>query len=185
MGWLDVSGGQTYSQSDYSGESNKFEKTCDDVLDTYWTMSNPGYPAWGKVELGNPKIVEKFGVYVQTALWNSTIDDFKLQGSNNDSDWDDLVSVSDYNAAGGDSWDYWQFSNTTAYTYYRLYVTDADFPTGNCYLTEIELLERVPIEFSEDLSAQTSTSLMVLAGGTVDAVLADGVGLDDTISTNR
>ena len=64
---------------------------------------------------------------------------FKLQGSNNDSDWTDLVSNEAENTG---LWQEWEFANQVGYRYYRIRVTTTweEYP-NTVSIWEIELME--------------------------------------------
>lgn len=67
---------------------------------------------------------------------------FKLQGSNNGSSWTDLESARTISALTAGSWSStYSVSNTTAYRYYRLYITAWAGGYNYCGVGELKLME--------------------------------------------
>ena len=63
-------------------------------------------------------------------------ENFILQGSNNASDWTDIYSGE---IRFDEVWEEFEFSNSNAYRYYRLYCVDG--PSAHVRINEIELME--------------------------------------------
>ena len=106
---------------------------------TIWEVpSNP--PHWLKYDFGsgNAKVIQKYRMYVPIPVYGSKT--WQFQGSNNDSDWDTLDTQTDINWASGE-WKDFTFSNSTAYRYYRLYIT----ASNGAYLQvfELEMMEYI------------------------------------------
>jgi len=126
------------SQNGAEGPANAF----DDSSSSFWTSSlGASLPQWLKYDLGsgNSRIARKFTLMARTADPNGKPSNFKLQGSNDDSNWDDLHTVT------GETWSTdgpkeYTFSNSTAYRYYRLYITST---SGGTYVQvrELEIME--------------------------------------------
>jgi len=70
------------------------------------------------------------------SLVNRTPDAFKVQGSNNGSDYTDLLST---NFDNNSSWQEFTWSNTVKYSYIRIYIT-SDISPVEIYINEIELM---------------------------------------------
>lgn len=104
--------------------------------ETFWgsAVKVVDTPQWLKYDFGagNEKTVRRYRFYT---TWNTGFqpDDWEFQGSNDDSNWDSLDSVTD---AGLDRnvWYTYDFANSTAYRYYRIYVTGVADLTGNEYV---------------------------------------------------
>lgn len=82
-------------------------------------QSGGSYSNWIKLDLGTPKVVVRY--QLQTPSANPT--DWHFQGSNNNINWVNLHSI---NELSGSTWtfrDYTLSSQTTAYRYYRLFMT--------------------------------------------------------------
>lgn len=105
-----------------STEQNGYEadKACDDdETGTRWSTAVGNTSGWWKYDLGSgvTKTVEK----VRIKPYPGLLKNFTIQGSNNDTDWDYLLSGQHGN--DGD-WEDFIFSNNTAYRYYRIYIDD-------------------------------------------------------------
>lgn len=116
----DICVGGTASASSVSDDNRYAHLAFDDSLgeSNRWASQITSPPHWIKYDLGagNEKIARQFRVYPQSAYPK----DFKFQGSNNNSDWDDLHTGQ---VAQSQTWQTFSFSNTTAYRYYRMYIT--------------------------------------------------------------
>lgn len=104
----------SYSSSNYP--SNAFNNE----IYSRWEASSSSSPQWLKYDLGagNAAIARSFRV----CLASNHTTNFYLQGSNNDSDWEDLTYT--HSVTGPlYSWPTFYFGNNTSYRYYRLYIT--------------------------------------------------------------
>jgi len=116
---------------------------CFDLTGLTSWHSTFGLPHWLKLDLGidNSQIVNVFRYRTDsTASFNPLI--FKIQGSNNDTDWDDIGVFPDFPGDDmvGDTWTgYLGFPNSTNYRYYRFYITSSE---GGFYslFAEVQLL---------------------------------------------
>jgi hypothetical protein len=88
---------------------------------TRWN-NNAALPSWWKYDLGagNAECVTKLSIW----KYYNQMKTFKVQGSNNDSDWDDIYE--DVAPTTTSSWLVWTFANTDEYRYYRLYFPDSN-----------------------------------------------------------
>ena len=115
----------------------------DDDEATRWSSTQSSLPHWVKYDQGAglERVARKFRMkpFKHDAESEQQLKAFKLQGSNNDSDWDDLVSDEAENTG---EWQEWEFENLTAYRYYRVYVTTTweQYP-NTVSIWEIELFE--------------------------------------------
>ena len=126
--------------------------TADSTYDTYvpsrafdnnegtgWLSTDTAFPHWIKYDLGVgvAKKARKLRLYPQ----DIQLEDFTLEGSNDDSGWTQFVSDT---ATGNTEWQEWEFSNSTAYRYYKITVTsnqsEADEMAG---ILEVELMEAI------------------------------------------
>jgi len=102
---------------------------------TGWLSADSAFPHWIKYDLGVTKKARKLRLLPQ----DIQLEDFTLEGSNDDSAWTQLVSDT---ASGVTEWQEWEFDNTAAYRYYRISVTsnqsEADEMAG---VLEVELME--------------------------------------------
>jgi len=124
----------------YYGAYSAFD---DDDDTTRWSSTATALPHWIKYDFGAglTKTVQKFRMkpFKHSAEEEQQLKAFKLQGSNNDSDWDDLVSDEAENTG---VWQEWTFANATGYRYYRVYVTSTweEYP-NTVSIWEIEMME--------------------------------------------
>lgn len=97
-------------------------------------------------------------------LLNCGPNSFKLQGSNNDSDWTDIYSG---NTTSSETWKEFTFSNSTAYRYYRLYYNGSGYTVSSASIYKIEMMETVGTilqSYSENtIKTQGSYSLKGIA----------------------
>lgn len=137
----------------------------DNTADSFWQY-NAALPHWLKYDFGasNEKVIVKYTINAHSSVPNRTPKDFKLQGSNDDSAWTDLDTQTGQTFSGNETKIY-TFSNSTAYRYYRLYITALG--SGNEVLVdEMELYASLSKEnaFDNDTgtywaSSQTSGSV--------------------------
>lgn len=112
-------------------------RAFDNNTGTGWLSADSAFPHWIKYDLGEgvSKKARKLRLYPQ----DIQLEDFTLEGSNDNSSWTQFVSDT---ATGNTEWQEWEFSNSTAYRYYRITVTssysEADEMAG---ILEIELME--------------------------------------------
>ena len=145
------------------------DKACDDNESTRWVSEDTvGFPHWWKYDLGNgvTKIVTKVRIYpYRSAGENVRLKDFKIQGSNNDSDWTDIHTGQQTNDLG---WQDYTFANENAYRYNRIYVTTTwDVGNAGCGIYEIEMMETHLQCYSEDtIKEQGTYSLKAIAAQT-------------------
>jgi len=131
-------GGAASADSEYSAgwvASNAF----DDNEATGWNSTNTAFPHWIKYDLGGGITKKARKLRFKSKSDTTRPKDFKLQGSNNDSTWTDIISET---AADNDNWQEWEFANSTAYRYYRIYIT-SNYAPGyyDVGIMEIELME--------------------------------------------
>lgn len=115
---------------------------------TDWYNYEDGFPYWVTFDFGagNTKIVTKYrltasGVDVIRA--ERAPEDFTLQGSNNNSDWTILDTVTGEISWGvGESREF-EIDNSTEYRYYRLNITDTESTTNYIQLAEVEMYETI------------------------------------------
>ena len=100
----------------------------------FW-HSVSGLPQWLSIDLGFPKLINKYKIACRSG--DHIPYDWLFQGSNDNSSWVTLQSVTDA-TYGGDLWNpsFYTFTATTAYRYYRFYVTR----TSSTYVNISEVL---------------------------------------------
>lgn len=147
------------ADSEWSASYEASEAFDNNDSSTRWTSESGVPPHWIKYDLGVSvtKIARQLRFKPEAAYPR----DFLFQGSNNDSDWDTLLSAT---AAESQTWQEWNFANSTAYRYYRIYITSQSI--GLVSIWEIEVKEVVVNLqcFSESsIKQQGSYSLKIVA----------------------
>ena len=143
--------GGTPTASTDAGAGSVASKALDEDEDTVWLSKNdvtgkvPTAPQWWKYDLGVGNSATFVKVDIQSGSFGfyPPPSDFKIQGSNNDSDWDDLKTVSGIPSWGTSEWKTWSFSNSTAYRYLKIDITDSVVtpPDSQVGFAEIEAYE--------------------------------------------
>lgn len=134
----DVLIGGTASADEIFSATYSAEKAVDDNTSTFWATTASAMPHWWKYDLGAgvSKTVRKLRMIEANSPVG--IADFTLHGSNNDSDWDLLLTDvhSDNN-----NWQEYTFANATAYRYYKIIITDNHRSDTQAEIHEIEMME--------------------------------------------
>jgi len=150
------------------------DKAIDGNTATYWASTDSAFPHWWKYDLGAAvtKTVCKLRLKVPYSS-GAFLKDFKLQGSNNDSDWTDILDT-EFPDDSTEAWHDFHFTNATAYRYYRIIAATANWVAGNnsIQIYEIEMMEKSTTEtrewtWKEMLDLTTNT----LGGTSADAEL--------------
>jgi len=119
---------------------------------------------WIKVDFGISKCISK--ITMTCASVHSSVKNFKLQGSNDNSDWKDLYTGTNKRYDGIKS--EFTFDNANSYRYYRLLVLDSYSSYGKTYcgIDELEMMEKL----SESISLNKSTDNLQI--GQADNLIA-------------
>ena len=109
------------SESSVYSTSYPASKAMDGILsnDNKWLASNNSYPQWIKIKLDKIKRAEKLSLSCANSI--QTFYKWKLQGSNDDSLWYDLLSYDNDTPPINTYRDY-DIINSGEYLYYRLYM---------------------------------------------------------------
>jgi len=121
---------------------------------TAW-VSNNTMPAFWKYDLGVgiTKQIEKVSVYYDAGNTNSA--NFTFEGSNDNSSWTTLQTVTgEANTLG---WHTWEFTNATAYRYYKINSTENYRGDNYVGLAEVDAFEYVAP--SEATTTATTTDM--------------------------
>ena len=89
----------------------------------WWTGNDVVLPCWVEIELPNAQVPTEWIIKNEIET-PANFKDAKLQGSNNDSTWDDLYTISNRPDTAGYQETY-NISTSTAYKYLRIYITSA------------------------------------------------------------
>lgn len=143
--------------SSYEG-ANYPEESIDDNSSNFWQSDTTDtLPQWIWYEFGqeNKKTIVEYTLEIVNSDANSKPTDWKLQGSNDGSNWDDLDTVTG-ETWSGDGPKTYTVSNSTDYAYYRLYITGT---SGGTYvkIREWELKDSIG---GSDLMTFTENTLL-------------------------
>lgn len=144
----DFSGSKTYSADSIWDATFSADKAFDNNETTRWATQQAGsFPHWVKVDLGVgvTKIARKLRLNIFVYNNKANVKDFKLQGSNDDSDWTDVYTGLAENKEG---WQEFIFNNDNSYRYYRVYITSSyrdDDADNTASIFEIEMMEATTV----------------------------------------
>jgi len=110
--------------------------------DDWWASNLAGtpLPEWIKYQFTSAKIIQRYTMSARDYSTTHSPTEWTLQGSNNDSDWDTLDSQTGQSFTQAETKTY-DFTNFTAYVYYRIYITASSSGTY-VGLGQMELIER-------------------------------------------
>lgn len=121
-----------------------FNQSNVDVNDCWASQSAQAMPQWLKFDFGsgNTKVINKYKWISRNVSGANSPKSWTLDGSNDNSNWTTLSTVSNISniSTGNTSSDWYRFSNSTPYRYYRINVTDFYNNAGEVYVTLGELL---------------------------------------------
>ena len=181
------------SQSSYIGGYGGW-KAFDGSGASWWNVSGGYYSAtqWVKLDCGDGSSVIATGCTIKQ--WTDYgFNAFKVQGSNNDVDWTDLLSD---NCANNSDVQNFSWSNTTAYRYYRIYCVSG-YDASNLAIYEITLSgtesgggNNYPETIDESLELADSPVCTLEVGPSINEslILTDEIGgyphedVDDSIN---
>jgi len=115
MGYTsDLTTGKVIEANELASPGEEAEKAIDDNLTTYWQSKRSMSNNWIRVDFGagNTETITKLRVHPVTTFLGT----FTFQGSNDGAAYTDLTS----GTASTDAWHDFEFTNTTAYRYYRI-----------------------------------------------------------------
>lgn len=141
----DLTGGTTVTAKSNLAGNTPAEAIDNDNQTGCQCILNDTAGWWFKVDFGAgvTKTITKITLWTDNNYdgMQGALKDFKLQGSNNDSDWTD-VTTQIYTPEDNTKQSF-EFTNTTAYRYYRvLQVTS--WHGDYCGISELEMMETVP-----------------------------------------
>jgi len=191
---LDASGNLTATGGNIGGWDIDVSKIYKD----YTYLSSTGYISFGDTpptEFGNntgaylgidKKIIVKYTIMAGHTGLDVSPKDWTFQGSNNDSDWDILDTVTGETSWGAAEVRDFTFSNTTAYRYYKLDITANDGHASYVGFGEMELIVADDVDEVPTMTSNTAPAPMVISTST--ALNASYYGwhvFDDGGSTTR
>lgn len=111
-----LTGGTASGQND---SANAY-LACDDNTGTMWSAAPPNN--WWQYDFGSAKVITKFGAWTGND-GNSYMTNFYLAGSNDGTNFTSFYSGT---STLVQQWDWFTFTNTTAYRYFRVYRTSGE-----------------------------------------------------------
>ena len=148
-----LTGGTASAQdSAYGAASN----AVDNNAGSYWAPNIvPPSTAWWKYDLGVgiTKVAAQITIDPLSAA-GIRVKDWALEGSNNDSTWDPLATGQHTNSGASEAF---QFSNSTAYRYYRVTLS-TNWGGGGYAVEEFEMMEDAVSSSSSSSSRSSSSS---------------------------
>lgn len=124
--------GSSFSDGDYADHGHAL--AFDDDTGTEWWSDTSAVPMYIGYQCSSAHAFVKLRI---KAAANRVPNAFKVQGSNNGSDYDDLKSD---NMADNADWQEFTWTNTTKYSYVRIYITSLHAPTYVGRVAEIEVM---------------------------------------------
>jgi len=139
-----------------------FDHDYNSEYGTFWAATGI-LPQWLKYDLGVgvTKKIQQITIIARNNDYGSNPKSFQFQGSNDDSVWDTLLTItnkthSDWNLEVQS----FQFTNNVAYRYYRLYITETYGTSPQ--IRELEGMEYIPGEvFNMDLRSNSQTTSVI------------------------
>lgn len=130
-------GGTPSASSAYYPAANAF----DDNASSYWAIYPYSGEHWCKYDLGvgQGKAARQYAY--SRGSYGSYLTDWKFQGSNDDSNWDDLDEQSGQVCNVGEK-KYYSIGNVTAYRYYRWLITGCS--SNDLGVSEFEIFADLP-----------------------------------------
>lgn len=113
--------------------------------------ASSGSPQWLQYQFTSGQTINKYTITTRNRSSGiSSPKDWKLQGSNNGSDWTDLdIQTGQFPTNPQNTKVEYTFTNTTSYTYYRLYITDNNEKTGvGVIVGELELISTTTLNMT-------------------------------------
>lgn len=166
--------GGTSSADSEENETSPSAYGADDNTGTRWSSALTVVEHWWKYDLGSgvTKIATKLRMQQDNVAYAST---FYIYGSNNDSDWDLL-----YSATGGvaATWQTWEFTNTTAYRYYKMSRPVGSGYNNNWSVREFELMELIPA----NLQCYSESTIKQQGSYSLKGVAKQTDSLNDTLT---
>lgn len=131
-------GGTATESSYYGGYVGTL--AFDNDPSTYWCASGAALPQWIKYQLAAAKTAIVYTLQAPSSYEGRAPKNFKLQGSNNDSTWNDLNSQTGITFTASEVKTF-TIATPGSYLYYRLYVTAITEASNYATVAEMELFD--------------------------------------------
>ena len=182
---LDLTAGETFDASDaYSG--NEADKAFDDNGSTFWFILGPSDPEWIEVQFATARTIARVRIEYNIIGWDDGPDQVIIKASNTgafggeETTLHTSASGLTWSTAGAE-WKEFDFTNTTAYTYWRVYCIHDPAPGHDLLINEIEMMEEeaTPGEYERDNSEAIDVSDSVDAFNCTDEITQNIGAADD------
>ena len=157
--------GGTASASSIYGAGNEADKAFDnDTEANLWAANDPpSFPEWIKYDFGsgNSYKITKIRAHPYSDGADTRLKDFKVQYSDNDSDWFDAGEFQCPD--NGKQWYDFAFMSVGKHRYWRLLISstwDGDFP-GIWEIEMLECLDIVDVEASDSFTVSDNTNFQI------------------------
>jgi len=163
--------GVASADSTYGTGFEAYRAMDDSLSGNTWSAAFTSYPHWLQYQFATSKIVTKYSVtcHASNSIWSPT--SWKIQGSNNGTDWTDLDTQNVTWGAAGET-KMFNISNPSSNIYYRLYCTAGG---SGSQIQEWELIINGISIYSESTNIHNgSYSIRIIAAATTS--------LDSTIT---
>src|SRR6056300_976301 len=148
--WTSGSGWEVTADSTNNSTDRPGWKAFDNTWETsneqnIWhsaeTATSTSSPKWLKIKYPSAYKAIQYSIQIRDLSYPRYPKTWKLQGSNNDSDWTDLDTQTNKTDWAGNNTVMFTFSNSTAYQYYRVYITatDTSDSDGGCCIRELKV----------------------------------------------
>ena len=115
-------------------------------INTYadsWIAYPDGGPFWLKIDMGTDVNIWKYGISPRDGAAGGTPKTWIIQGSANESTWNDVDTITNYTTWNGMNWYYWEVDPpSAAYRYWRIYCT-LTYSTY-CAISEMDYWRFIP-----------------------------------------
>ena len=148
--WTSGSGWEITADSTNNSTTKPGWKAFDNTWETsneqnMWhsaeTATSTSSPKWLKIKYPSAYKAIQYSIQIRDLSYPRYPKTWKFQGSNNDSDWTDLDTQTNKTDWAGNNTVMFTFSNSTAYQYYRVYITatDTSDSDGGCCIRELKV----------------------------------------------
>ena len=131
----------------------------DNTNTQFWFSNNTALPHWLKYQFGSAQVVNSYLIKSRTEDNTTYPTEWKLQGSNNGSTWTDLDSQTAQTFTLGQARQY-TFTNSTAYDYFRLYITASQAGPNYVGFTQWELYNTANVKSESIVIAHVDSSVV-------------------------
>jgi len=168
-----TNGAVTVAESSVYSASYPAWSLFNDTGGTWISSGDNSLPQWVSVDFGAVTAVYKWRIKsYSTTTYNPT--NFKLQGSNDNASWSDIVTVT---AAGWAAATWYEYLIKESYQYYRMYVTATEGAT-RVSLLEMELIGANAVLGNLDAESSLHTALSAPTSADIYALFDRGSSAD-------